>query len=68
MIDFAYSQEIDATKSILFKTEMKRLNETLLRQNEAEQVLLTAMNVSFFFVSFSHLNKINQIDFITHAK
>jgi len=38
------TEEIDATKSILFKTQFKRMNETLIRQNEAEKVLLYAMN------------------------
>lgn len=37
-------EEIDATKSILFKTEFKRMNECFIRQNEAERVLLTAMS------------------------
>lgn len=40
-----FSKEIAATKSILFKTNFKRLNETFLRENEAERVLLNAMNV-----------------------
>lgn len=40
------NEEIDATKSILFKTEFKRMNECFIRQNEAERVLLIAMSVS----------------------
>jgi len=38
-----FSKEIDATKSILFKTHFKRLNEICVRENEADKVLLTAM-------------------------
>ena len=44
LLDYNYTKEIDATKTILFKTNMKRLNAALLLQNEAERVLLVAMN------------------------
>lgn len=37
------NEEIDATKSIRFKTEFKRVSECFTRQNEAERVLLNAM-------------------------
>lgn len=40
---YEFSQEIDTTKSILFKRNMKSLTEALKRQNEAERVLLEAM-------------------------
>jgi hypothetical protein len=39
---YNYSQEIDATKTILFKTNMERLNAALCVHNEAERVLLHA--------------------------
>lgn len=41
------NEEIEGTKSILFKAELKRMNEIFIRQNEAEKVLLNAMAVSF---------------------
>ena len=44
--DYEAVKESEASKTILFKTHMKRLNEELVRQNEAERVLLTAMAVS----------------------
>ena len=71
MKDYAYSQEIDATKSILFKTHMKRLTETLLRQNEAEKVLLTAMSdliEEMPDVSVEDLDDINRIDYKNHQQ
>ena len=40
---FELCRDIDTTKSILFKKNMKQLVETLQQQNEAERVLLSAM-------------------------
>ena len=44
------NEEIEGTKSILFKAEFMKMNEIFVRQNEAEKVLLNAMAVSFVFV------------------
>jgi hypothetical protein len=45
ILDEEFTKEIDATKSILFKTHFKRLNEIFVRENEADRVLLSAMKV-----------------------
>lgn len=44
------NEEIEGTKSILFKAEFKRMNEIFMRQNEAEKVLLnaTAVSIKYF--------------------
>ena len=46
VLDEEFSKEIDATKSILFKTHFKRLNEIFVRENEADRVLFSAMKVN----------------------
>lgn len=44
---YELNQEIETTKSILFKKKFKIFTEALKRQNEAERVLIEAMQVRY---------------------
>lgn len=64
-------EDIAGTKSILFKTEVKRMNLTFTRQIEAEMVILTAMKnllEKIPDVSNEEVDDINQIKYTKHAE
>ena len=42
---YKFLEDVETTKATLFKKNMRILTETLKRQNEAERILLDAMDV-----------------------
>ena len=46
-LDYALSNEIEATKTILFKNNFSKFYSALLKRNKAEEIVLNTMNVIY---------------------